>query len=261
MSENLFTDRDPDSLSELFQTNTKLDRWSARSYGVSVELFNRWHARDDMGAVFDQPGKIYGWASSTALPSRAENSQLPFEHIITARRSATSFSGKELSAACLGYILQYAVGVTDASRALRAYASAGALYPLEVYVAVLAVQDCDAGLYHYSVHEHCLRKIRAGDYREPLAEALFAAGVVETASAAIIVSAIFHRSQIKYGERGYRMTLFEAGHMVQNILLCATAQAAAALPIGGFIDDDLNDMLGLDGVEESAIYPVLLGAS
>ena len=69
----------------------------------------------------------------------------------------------------------------------------------------------------------------------------------------------FHRCRVKYGERGYRFCLLEAGHIAQNLLLAASAEGLAALPIGGFIDDELNEMAGLDGVEAAVLYLVLVG--
>lgn len=254
---NIFTDRDVDSLSELYHVNTKLNRWNGREYGERVDLFNR--SYEGLMAVFQKPGKFYAWAPSTALPSVSDDCSVSLSELIARRRSAKSFGGKEIGNEQLAFILQRSAGVTDPTRSLRSYPSAGAMYPLEVYVVMLAVEGYDQGLYHYSVHEHSLRKIRAGDYRARLSEVLLAEDLVETASAAIVLSAIFHRAQIKYGERGYRMILFETGHLAQNVLLSAAAQRIAAVPIGGFMDDELNEILGLDGVEESVLYPLLLG--
>jgi SagB-type dehydrogenase family enzyme len=256
MSENLFTDRDPLSISELYHTNTKLNRWNAREYGQRVELFGSWQR--GLSTVFHPTGKVYAWAPSTRLAT-LPNESFGLGQLVTARRSARSFHGESIDAAQLAFILQYSAGVTDAATLLRAYPSAGAMYPLELYVIVLSVHGHEPGLYHYSVHESSLSKIGAGDYRDRLSEALFAEDLVRASSAVIVLSAVFHRSQIKYGERGYRMTLMEAGHLAQNMLLAATAQQVASVPIGGFIDDDLNEILGLDGIEESALYPLLLG--
>jgi SagB-type dehydrogenase family enzyme len=256
-AKDIFTERAGDSLSELYHTNTKLNRWNARGYGERVELFNR--SQEGLRAVFRQPGKLYAWAPPAALPPIAADFSANLGEVITGRRSAKSFSGREMGYQELAFILERSAGVTEPTRLLRAYPSAGAMYPLEVYVVALAVKGCEHGLYHYSVHEHSLRQIRAGDYRDRLAEVLFADGLVTTASAAVVLSAVFHRGQIKYGERSYRMVLIEAGHLAQNVLLSAAAQRTGSVPVGGFLDDELNEMLGLDGLEESALYPLLLG--
>ena len=91
------------------------------------------------------------------------------------------------------------------------------MYPLELYVAALAVADLECGLYHYGVYEHVLQKIGAGKLREQLAEGLSAGHLIDASSAALIISGIFYRTEIKYGERGYRLMLLEAGHLGQTI--------------------------------------------
>ena len=83
--------------------------------------------------------------------------------------------------------------------------------------------------------------------------------VVTKACFAIVMSSVMQRVKFKYGERGYRFALLEAGHIAQNILLAATSEELGAVPIGGFFDDRLNDILGLDGLEEIVIYSVLVG--
>lgn len=254
---NIFTHRSLDSLSELYHTNTKLDRWSGRQYGECVELFNR--SAEGLETVFSRPGKTYAWSPAVQLPAATDRYSGSFGELVAQRRSARSFSGNQLKSEHLAIILRQSAGVTSADGRLRSYPSAGAMYPLEAYVVVLSVQGLRPGMYHYSVHDHALRQLGSGDYRDQLSAVLFAEGLTDTAAAAIVLSAIFHRSQIKYGERGYRMILFEAGHLAQNVLLSAVAEGVAAVPIGGFLDDDLNALLGLDGVEESAVYPLLLG--
>ena len=254
---NMFADRDFNSLSELYHTNTKLNRWNARKYGERVEIFNI--SYQNLISVFHKPGKSYSWAPSISLPLNLEKGELTLEETIAGRRSAKEFTGKSISKEQLSFILRFSAGITDEMSSLHAYPSAGAMYPLELYIVAFAVTDIENGLFHYSVHEHSLRKLASGDFRDKFSEVLFAENLIETSSAAIIISAIFHRNQIKYGERGYRMILLESGHLGQNILLSATSQRIAAVPIGGFLDDELNGILGLDGIEEAVIYPLLLG--
>ena len=254
---NIFTDRDPDSLSELYHVNTKLNRWNGRKYGERIGAFNR--SYENLMTVFKKPGKVYARAPSMTLPSVSDSCSIGIRELIAIRRSAKAFGDQEINLEQLAFALQCSAGVTDPTLFLRSYPSAGAMYPLEVYVAIFSVRGCDQGLYHYSVYENSLRRISVGDYRARLSKVLLMEDLAEKASAAIVLSAIFHRAQIKYGERGYRMILFEAGHLAQNLLLAATAQRMAAVPVGGFMDDELNEILGLDGIEESALYPLLLG--
>jgi SagB-type dehydrogenase family enzyme len=85
------------------------------------------------------------------------------------------------------------------------------------------------------------------------------ADIAAGAAAVIVVSAVFWRSRFKYGLRGYRFVLLEAGHVAQNILLAAAALGLAAVPLGGFYDRRVDELLGVNGVDESALYLLCVG--
>lgn len=256
-NQNIIAARDQLSLSELYHTNTKLNAWNSRAYGEVVEAFNR--TNETLGGVFTQPGKSYAWAKQVDLAPVPRYNALTLDQAIRKRRTPRRFEESSLSMQQLSYVLALSAGITHPDGLLRAYPSAGALYPLELYVVALAVRDLDAAIYHYAPYEHSLRMIRPGNERDLLAKALFAEGLIDSAAVALFISAIFHRNRIKYGDRAYRMTLLEAGHLGQNIQLVTASAQIASVPIGGFKDDELNEVLGLDGIEESVIYPVLLG--
>jgi SagB-type dehydrogenase family enzyme len=258
IGKSIFTERDSDSLSQLYHTNSKLNRWNARAFTDKIDTFYKLYEQPPSG--LEKPGKCYAWAPSIPLPWNWAKSGVALEDAISSRRSATTFSGKQISREQLSFILRVSAGITEVGRALRAHPSGGALYPLELYVAALAVADVECGLYHYAVYQHALEKMRSGDLREQCAESLHAEHLVEASSVVLIISCIFHRTEIKYGERGYRLMLLEAGHLGQNILLSATSLGVAAVPLGGFLDDEVNRMLGIDGIEETVIYPILLGS-
>jgi SagB-type dehydrogenase family enzyme len=138
--------------------------------------------------------------------------------------------------------------------------SAGALYPLELYVAALCVDGLEAGLMHYDPYSHCL--VRLGDLdASALAATLPDGSLVDRTACALVLTAVFWRSRFKYGQRGYRFVLLEAGHVAQNALLAAAALAVPALPVGGFYDTRLDALLDLDGVDESSVYVLLLGGN
>jgi len=259
IGKNIYTERDSNSLAELYHTNTKLNRWNARAYASNIDTFYKLYQNSASG--IQKPGKAYPWAPLIPLPRHAETNGLTLQETISRRRSATEFNGRHITIEQLSFILRVSAGITEERRTLRAHPSAGALYPLELYVAAVAVSDLECGLYHYSVYEHALAKIRSGTLREQLAASFSAEHLIEASSVALIISGIFYRTAIKYGERGYRLMLLEAGHLGQNILLSATSQGVAAVPLGGYLDDEVNSMLGLDGSEETVIYPILLGNS
>jgi SagB-type dehydrogenase family enzyme len=178
------------------------------------------------------------------------------------RRSARRFADRALSLDELAAVLRAGYGVTRArakaeAPALRTAPSAGALYPLELYVAAQRVDRLEAGLYHYDPLAHELGEL--GDARE-LAPLSPHSDVVESAAAMLFVAAIFWRSRFKYGLRAYRFTVLEAGHVSQNVLLAATALDLGGIVLGGFYDARVDALLGLDGVNESTLVAICVGA-
>jgi SagB-type dehydrogenase family enzyme len=184
------------------------------------------------------------------------------DDVLRTRRSPRgAFRGAALRVETLGSLLDLSLGSTGDG--LRAWPSAGALYPLEAYVASLACDGLPPALHHYDPGRHALSTIAECPPRDALARVIVARGAdVERwdhAAAALIFTAVFERTQSKYGERGYRFVHLEAGHAAQNVLLVATALGISALPLGGFCEDAVGEMLGLDPAIESPVYVVLLG--
>lgn len=150
------------------------------------------------------------------------------------------------------------------TKPLRAYPSAGALYPVELYVLALDVADLSTGVYYYVPHRHELRVLDRDDSVSERADAAFLgieAGSSDGASGFLVMTGAFWRSMAKYGPRGYRYILQESGHLSQNLLLAAAAIDVAALPVGGFYDDDVDGILGVDGIHEATVYGLALGPS
>jgi SagB-type dehydrogenase family enzyme len=182
---------------------------------------------------------------------------------IRRRRSTRAFASTPLPLAALAAMLRAGYGVTGTLRAgadsqpVRAVPSGGALYPLELTVAAQRVEGLVPGLYHFDPLDDTLEQLRTGTM--PTAAATPFADAVAGAAAVIVVSGVFWRSRFKYGLRGYRFVLLEAGHVVQNLLLAGTALGLAALPLGGFYDRRVDELIEVDGVDESALYLVCVG--
>jgi SagB-type dehydrogenase family enzyme len=187
----------------------------------------------------------------------------PLGSAIRSRRSVRAFGREPLSLSALAALLEAGYGVTGSlplgahAQPLRAAPSGGALYPLELYVFAPSVAGLAAGLYHYDPLAAGLELRRRGTFS--IGDATPHPEVVDAAAAVVLVTAIFWRSRFKYGLRGYRFALLEAGHVVQNVLLAATSLDVGAVPIGGFFDRGLEALLDVDGLEESALYLVALG--
>jgi SagB-type dehydrogenase family enzyme len=126
---------------------------------------------------------------------------------------------------------------------------------LELYAWAKSVDGLPPGLYHYDPYQHELDDLGPVD----LQAAFVQQDLVGAAAAGILICSVFFRSVFKYGERGYRFVLLEAGHVAQNALLACQGRGLAAVPVGGYFDRDLDRAIGLDGLHESVIYALLLG--
>lgn len=174
------------------------------------------------------------------------------------RRRSTPPSGRSrLTLAALAAMLDAGYGTSSHGR--RTVPSGGALYPLELYVAAACVDDLDEGVFHFDPLRDVLEVLDRGPVGARLESATPMPELVADATAVVILTAVFWRTRFKYGLRGYRFALLEAGHAVQNILLAAAALEITALPLGGTYDERLEEMLGVDGVDESAVYAVAIG--
>jgi SagB-type dehydrogenase family enzyme len=181
------------------------------------------------------------------------------------RRSERTFGAGAVTLVELATVLHAGYGVThpagiDDPQPLRTAPSGGALYPLEVYVVPARVEDTEPGLYHLDPLRHVLEAHSLGAAPlEALESAAIYPEIVAGCAATLLVTGMFWRSRFKYGLRGYRFVLLEAGHLVQNVLLMCGALRLAAVPLGGFYDRSVDDLLGADGVNESVLYAVCLG--
>jgi SagB-type dehydrogenase family enzyme len=250
-------------LFELYHENSKQRRHDIE-FNRRINLLNN---NADFHQVMARTFKFYPGAAFTPLPAVEPGEGPPFERVVALRRSIRRFSGASLRLDALARLVYFGNGLSgqlDASshgivQPVRAAPSGGALYPVEIYAAVMAVEGLEPGLYHYAVDRHGLEFLRPGRWEGVLSEITFDSATFSRAAVAFILTGMFGRAHFKYGERGYRFTLLEAGHICQNILLAATAQELGAVAVGGFIDDEMNELLDLDGVDEAAVYLVAAG--
>ena len=141
----------------------------------------------------------------------------------------------------------------------RAAASAGALYPVEIYLVCMEVPGLAAGIYHFSPAEFSLVRLREGDYRGTLADALADPAVVASTPASLVLSTNFWRSAWKYRVRSYRYCYWDAGTILANMLASSSATGLAAQVVAGFVDEEVNRLLGLESDQEAAVCVVPLG--
>lgn len=205
------------------------------------------------------PYKTYPGQPRVPLPRGPAMVGLSVEEAILRRRSQRDFTNKPLSLSNLSHVLQMAAGITEPSYPLRAAPSAGALYPIEIYVVVSRVEGIPPGIYHFAVWEHALEVLRKGDFRFPMVAAAVGQDMPGEAAVTFVLSGIFQRTRWKYRERAYRYVLLEAGHIGENLYLASTSLGLGCVAIGAFFDDQVNDLLGLDGAAEAALYLLCVG--
>ncbi len=183
------------------------------------------------------------------------------------RASCRAFAKKALPLESLSTILWGSYGVSRSDRTLlrgslallRPIPSAGGLFPLEIYILSQRVDELPDGIHHYNVRHHSLETIQTGPLFEQFKPALFMFDAVKDANVILLLSAVFNRSQKKYGPRGYRYILLEAGHLAQNVCLLAAESGLSTLCMGGYSDGGLNRLLGLHPRDEGVVYSVAVG--
>ena len=189
------------------------------------------------------------------LPAPQISGTVSVEQALHSRRSVRDFRRQTLTLEEVSQLLWAAQGVTEGL--FRTAPSAGALYPLEVYVAVGDVETLEGGVYRYDPATHALTDFRAGNVLRSLAKAAVGQAWVEEGAIAVVFSALYERTTGKYGERGIRYVNMEAGHAAQNVYLQAEAMGLGTVVVGAFRDRTVRDVLNLQDDEQPlSIMPI-----
>ncbi len=188
-----------------------------------------------------QPTQIY-------LPLPSQKGIVSLEEAIARRRSIRDFTPEPISQSQLSQILWATQGITDTSRKYRSAPSAGAIYPLEIFVVCgrNRVEEIDEGTYHYNTVNHSLSLHYKGDVRHELARAALDQEFIYQAPVDIVICALYGRTTARYSTRGERYVHIEVGHVGQNIYLQAATLGLATVAIGAFNDEQVREVLRLD---------------
>jgi len=202
--------------------------------------------------LFTLPHFSYGAEDMVIkLPTSRETGKLSLEETIKKRRSERSLSGKPLTLDQISQLLWATQGITDNSREFRSAPSAGATYPLEVY---LVSPD---GVFLYIPDIHSIKRVKNGDLREQLSHACLGQVFVKDASVDIVICADFKRTTARYGKRGEGYVYIEVGHAAENLHLQAVAEGLGSVPVGAFSDDQVKKVLDLpDDLVPIYVVPV-----
>jgi SagB-type dehydrogenase family enzyme len=179
-----------------------------------------------------------------ALPKPRLDGEVAVERALALRRSVREFAPEPLPLSSVSQLLWAAQGITD-PRGLRTAPSAGALYPLDVYLVAGAVSGLRAGVYRYDPRQHRLSLQSEGDRRAGVAEAALDQDWLAEAPAIVVLAAVYERTARKYGQRSARYVHMEVGHAAQNVYLQAAALGLGTTMVGAFRDAELARAVGL----------------
>lgn len=253
---------DIDDLAEIFHENTKY--WPSTLAAATVNVPGFLYDPE----LIERSTRGYHHlplSRRIALAPHAKTSRA-FEAVLQSRCSTRSYDSAPLDLAALGGVLDIAcrttrIGETPTGQKLyfRSYPSGGGLYPIEIYVVALNVTGLPQGVSHYNPRAHVLEIVRAELAPAEFRSALTSPAENEGAAAAIVLTSVLQRSTAKYGARGYRFALLEAGHCGQNICLAAAAANIKTCLCGGYFDDKIAALCGADGVNEAVVSLLFLG--
>lgn len=268
--------REFDGVAELYHENTKILRTYPTELLAGSPFEENLQPGIEQIQLMQKAFKVYDTLPQIQLPKLEDLPPLPssFQELIQQRRTTRNFTPIDPSLGQLSQLLNLTYGITAKSfsfktrsfQPMRACPSGGALYPLELYVVPLRpLSELPTGLYHFNVRDNALEQLRDENTFGPLYEVTMTnqpanlQHVLGEGSLAIIFTAVFSRTLGKYGNRGYRYVLFEAGHAMQNLLLATLASGYKAFESAAFDDDLLSDLLGIHGVEEAPLYYAVIG--
>jgi SagB-type dehydrogenase family enzyme len=255
----LYGDDEPplDDPAELFHEASKVHPSTAGRDARGVMLLE---TKEQMRRSVGRSVRRWSQVEAVSLPEPAFP-ELGFSDVLRSRASGREFADEALRLQDVAALLWAGYGVSRPREELpfRTVPSGGALYPLELYVLALRVDGLESGVYHYDPLRHVLESLRSAVAAETVESLTAYPELVVPAAATMFVTSLFWRTRFKYGLRGYRFALLEAGHVGQNLLLAAAALGAAAVPVGGVFDRRVEELLEVDGVDESLVYAFSVG--
>ena len=218
--------------------------------------------RDDLAPVPRPPlYKNYPDTPKVPLPRPGFEQTQSLWSILEQRRSRRRYTSESISIETLARLVWATQGITLSAPdyQFRTAPSAGALYPVETYLSIHDVSDVRQGIYHFNVLEFALEQVSQGNFAERLSHAALDQAMVARGAVLFIWTAIVLRSMWKYRNRCMRYIFMDAGHIAQNLQLAATALNIGCCSIGAFYDEEINEVIRVDGEEETTIYLAAVG--
>jgi SagB-type dehydrogenase family enzyme len=227
---------------EEFYNKTKMKKISIVSKGKTpIEYIHVFH-------------KEYPRFPSVKLPKESDSGE--YNKLLRLRRSKRTFSNKPVSVKIIAKILS-ACRIIKTSPERRTYPSGGARFPVELYLVASKINGLKSGIYHFNFNRFSLEVLSESQLKKDEIESISV--YLKNVAGAIILTTVISRSEVKYGLKAYPFSLIEAGHMGQNILLSCTKYKIGSFPIGGFVNDNISELLDLTE-DELPIYVIGFGS-
>jgi SagB-type dehydrogenase family enzyme len=191
------------------------------------------------------------------LPEPKTTGSISVEETLLKRRSVREYLSEHLSLAEISQLLWSAYGITS-EEGFRTAPSAGALFPLKIYLAAVNINKLEQGFYLYDSKTHTLELRKTGDYAEPLTAGTFFQDYIGEAAAILIISADYTGPNEKYGDQGKKFTWMDLGHLGQNVHLQAVSLDIGTVAVAAVRPDEIEKLLDLPGGEE-VLYLMPLG--
>ena len=205
--------------------------------------------------------KTYPASPKIKLDKPEVKGGMPLWEAIQIRQSIRNYKNTPLEKSHLSQLLWATQGISREAMdfEFRTAPSAGALYPVETYLILNNVEGIEPGVYHYNVKNHQLDQLKRGDFRMDIARAALDQDMAYSANVIFVWTALFERSKWKYKQRAYRYVYLDTGHIAENLALAAVALGLGTCQIGALYDDEVNELIDIDGEEESILYMSTVG--
>lgn len=209
--------------------------------------------------------KTYPRLESIMLPKELPQIKHSFEDVLHKARPVERLQKISISVEQISRILLYSAGMfqgrpeNELDLLRRSHPSLGCIYPLELYPVIFKSKNIAPGVYHYNVKSHSLEFILDKQFLKIIKNSVMNNKEIHNASLAIMISGVFERTKVEYGDRGYRYVLFDAGILLQNIYLVSSYLGLSSLIVGAFLDEKLNRLLDIDGYKEAILCIAFIG--
>lgn len=215
------------------------------------------HYKDDIIKLNEDLLNISG--EEFFLPEASDFSEYTFDQVLFNRKSSRDFKGLRLDSSKISDILFYSLGCKSLLNNRKFVAQSGGLNSVEAFVFIQSAENISSGLYFYNSKNHSLVLKKHGNFSTWFREHVFYQTEYADASMIIMLTSNQGKLNKKYGLRAYRLSLLDVGHVSQNIYLICSALKLDICASAGFIDDEVNDALDIDGLNISTFLTVMVG--